>query len=129
MLTAAHQILKNFSRRSPRIDALGRQSVTGVLHALRLPQPTGKRLQSTALAGDLVANTLFYSTASLAGARNAPIVGSLLGIAAGLGALVTPGVLGLDPKATNRYPETRALTIGLYTLGGFAAGVAYREFR
>ena len=128
VLTAAHQILKNLSRKAPHADALGRQALTGVLGQLGLPQPTGTRLQSAALAGDLVANTVFYSAASLAGPQRAPMVGSLLGAAAGVGALVAPSPLGLDSKATNRYTATKAMTVGLYTLGGLAAGMVCRKF-
>jgi hypothetical protein len=129
VLTAAHQLLKTFSRKAPHADALGRQSLTGVLHYLRLPQPKGRNLQNAALAGDLVANSVFYSAASLAGPAKAPIVGSLLGVAAGVGALVAPGPLGLDRKATNRYPSTRAMTVGIYALGGLAAGIACRKLQ
>lgn len=129
VLTAAHQLLKNLSPQAPHADALGRQSLTGILNYLGLPQPTGRDLQNAALAGDLVANTLFYSATSLANPGAAPIVGSLLGAAAGVGALVAPGPLGLDAKATNRHSSTRAMTVGIYALGGLAAGIACRKLQ
>jgi hypothetical protein len=81
--------------------------------------------------GDLVANTVFcsYSAASLAGAAKAPVVGSLLGAAAGVGVLVAPVPLGCDRKATNRDLSTRAMTVGIYALGGLAAGIASRKLQ
>ena len=100
-----------------------------MIQRLGLPQPTGRDLQTAAIAGDLVANTLFYSAASFTRPERAPAAGLLLGAAAGLGALILPGPLGLDANATNRYGATRAMTVGIYALGGLATGMACRRWR
>jgi len=62
------------------------------------------------------------------GRTAAPVTGTALGIAAGIGAITLPPHLGLDGNATSRSLATRALTLGLYATGGLAAGTAYRAF-
>lgn len=56
-------------------------------------------------------------------------LGTLLGLAAGIGSVVLPAQLGLENSATDRTLETQALAIGMYTAGGMAAGAAYRLMR
>ena len=58
--------------------------------------------------------------------QNAVACGALLGLTAGVGALVLPGPLGLGEAPAKRTGGTAAMTLAWYTLGGLAAGLAYQ---
>jgi hypothetical protein len=48
----------------------------------------------------------------------------VLGLTAGLGAVLLPKPMGLNPKHSNRTVETQIMTVSLYVIGGIvAAGV------
>ena len=78
------------------------------------------------LAGDIVSNSAYYSLVAVGGTEKAPVTGALLGAAAGLGAVFIPGRLGLGDAPSGRTPQTKAMTIAWYTLGGLAAGITYK---
>jgi hypothetical protein len=126
-LTLIQQILKNATRLAPRADSLGRQTITAASLKAGRPLLRGRSLQQAALTGDLAGNTLFYGSVAFSSTRHAPLVGTLMGAAAGTGAVFLPEPLGLDPVATNRSTETRLMTIGMYTVGGLVAGATYRR--
>lgn len=79
-----------------------------------------------ALAGDLVSNTAYYSVALGFGPRAAKWLGPLLGVGAGLGAVVLPEKVGIDSGHTARTSQTAMLAIGLYLAGGVVATAVYR---
>lgn len=58
--------------------------------------------------------------------RQAPAVGTALGVLAGIGAVALPGSLGLGTKPSARRLTTTFLTIGLYALCGAVAGLTYQ---
>jgi hypothetical protein len=78
------------------------------------------------MAGDLAANTAYYSLAGVAGPEKAPAVGTALGLVAGAGALLLPGPMRLGRMPTSRTAVTAAMTVVWYLVGGLAAGLAYR---
>lgn len=122
-VTLLHELARRISPDAPRLDKLGEQATAKLIKHTGQNVPTGSRLHNTALAGDIISNTLYYS---LAGAKmnKAMSTGGLLGLSAGIGALQLPGVLGLSKQHTNSSPKRRWLTIGLYIAGGLvAAGV------
>jgi hypothetical protein len=53
------------------------------------------------------------------------LAGTALGLAAGIGAVALPGPMGLGSEPSTRTPQTTALTIGLYLLGGVVAGATF----
>ncbi|HEX2865193.1 MAG TPA: hypothetical protein VHN99_11535, partial [Deinococcales bacterium] len=73
-------------------------------------------------------NAAYYSLAGAGNPDGAVTRGLLLGLAAGAGAVLTPGPLGLGEDASARTPATAALTIALYTAGGLISGLACRTF-
>ena len=78
-------------------------------------------MQATALAGDLVSNTLYYALVGMLRPRHAGSAGGGLGLLAGLGAVLLPPVMGLGSKPGARHKRTIAMTIAYYTLGGLVA--------
>ncbi|MGE0228176.1 MAG: hypothetical protein AB7I38_03420 [Dehalococcoidia bacterium] len=123
-LTAAYQTVSRLRSDAPRMDRLGREAL-GKLAAkagLRL-DPGGRRMQAAILVGDLLANGLYYSL--VARLKHRWRGGVLLGSAAGLGAIVLPGPLGLTAAYATRTWPTSLAAFAMYLLGGLvAAGTA-----
>jgi hypothetical protein len=92
-------------------------------------RPAGPELLQMALAGDLVANTLYYA------AVDAPTEGetwrraAVLGVAAGVGALVLPQPMGLGHPPHSDRVENQAMTVAWYVMGALAAAVAANAAR
>ena len=132
---AAVTLLNESARRvipqAPRLDALGMRALARGVRATGQEPPQGERLRGAALAGDLVSNTLYYSLAGAAGGgRNTWLLGSLLGLGAGVGAAFLPPRIGLG-RQPGETSATRAMTVAWYLVGGLvAAGVfAFLERR
>lgn len=126
-------LLHEFSRRllpdAPRVDLLGMQALAQGLRAVGLAVPGGRPLYGLTLAGDLVSNTAYFSLVSASPQARAPLAGLALGVAAGLGAVYLPPVLGLNAQLTTRTRTTGLLTVALYTIGGLAAGLSVQGWR
>ena len=120
-----HEVVRRRTSEAPRIDLLGMQALTKMLGALGTAAPTGRKLYVVTLLGDLASNTAYFALARVGGRSGAGTTGTLLGILAGIGAVVLPPRLGLAAVTTNRTPLTQALTVGLYTAGGLVAGTLY----
>lgn len=73
-----------------------------------------------------MSNTAYYALVGLGGPDGAVGRGAALGFLAGLGAVFLPGPLGLGSAPSRRTPQTAAMTVAWYTLGGLVAGAAYR---
>ena len=125
-LTALHQILKQVTKDAPRADNLGKQALRKALRATGSTPPSDEKLHWSALAGDLAANTAYYSIGLAFGPGPAKWLGPLLGAGAGAGSVALPGALGLNPDETGRTQTTKMLAFGLYLAGGIAATATYR---
>ena len=123
-VTAVHQLARRRVRYAPRMDVLGMRAIAR--HRLGKRPPTGRTLYRATLAGDLLSNTAYYSTVALAG-RHATRTGAALGIAAGVGALLLPPVMGLGRPPHAGAWSNRLMTVAWYTLGGLAAGCTYQQ--
>lgn len=124
-LTALHETTRHNVPQAPRMDILGKRALARGLRGMGYEPPHGQALHQAALAGDVASNTLYYSLIALGSPTNAPVNGALLGFAAGVGALVLPGPMGLGTKPSRKTSATAAMTVALYTAGGIAAGAAY----
>ena len=124
---AALNILHESARRvvphAPRMDVYGRRAIASGVKAAGFEPPSEGRLQAAALGGDLVSNTLYYSLVGL-GRPSLPR-GAALGALAGVGAVVLPPFMGLGRRPGARTPQTAAMTIGWYLVGGLAASAAH----
>jgi hypothetical protein len=125
--TAINETARRAIPAAPRLDTLGRRAIVGAMRQMDLKPPSGERLQRWALAGDLIFNSLYFG---LAGARRGSwLRGSLLGLAAGMGAVTLPPTLKLGRWPTRRTPATKLMTIGWYMAGGLTAAAAAKLLR
>jgi hypothetical protein len=125
-VTAVHECVRRQTSKAPRMDVLGERAIAQTSEALFGMRPHGKHLHEAALAGDLAANSAYYSLVGLGRPEGAVARGAALGLAAGIGALALPGPLGLGSKPSNRTLETQVMTVAWYVIGGLTAGLMYR---
>ena len=124
-LNLLHETARQFIADAPRVDVLGKRAVAGVMRAAGQEPPPDDELYALALAGDIVSNSLYYSFVAVGDRRKALLRGALLGFGAGVGAVTLPQMLGLGSGPSARTPQTQAMTIAWYTVGGLAAAAAY----
>jgi hypothetical protein len=110
------------------MDVLGMRAIRQSLTQTSQPPPNRETLYRTTLAGDLVANTLYYSLVGVGRPEGALWRGAMLGALAGLGGVLLPGPLGLGTAPAARTNATAIMTVAWYTLGGVAAALAYQAF-
>ena len=96
-LTALHQILKRVTPDAPRADNLAKQALRKGLHVAGATPPSGEKLHWASLAGDLAANTAYYSVSLAFGPNVAKWLGPLMGAGAGVGSIALPGPMHLNP--------------------------------
>jgi hypothetical protein len=125
-LTLIHESVRRLAPDAPRVDLLGMQAIGKTLRSVGQEPPPADELHRWALAGDLLSNSLYYSAAAIGKRENAIPRGLVLGAAAGLGAVLLPGPLGLSESPSNRTTATRIMTVAWYTMGGLAAALALR---
>ncbi|WP_207906198.1 hypothetical protein [Flaviaesturariibacter aridisoli] len=125
LLTATHETLKRGVPAAPRMDLLGMQALRKLIAGAKGQQPSSGKLFLYTMAGDLLANAIYYSIGGINN-RNVVLRSALLGFAAGLGGVFLPGPMGLDEKPSSRTTATALMTVGLYTLGGLVTGLALK---
>jgi len=79
------------------------------------------------MAADLASNSAYYSLVAAGKRERALATGAVLGLMAGVGAVLLPAPLGLGVGPTDRTMETKLMSVGLYVAGGLAAGAVYSE--
>jgi hypothetical protein len=121
VLTAVHETTRRRTPDAPRMDVLGERAISKMMRAAGAEPPRGKRLHDLALGGDVVSNSLYYSLVGSRGGTEALVRGGLLGLLAGVGAVVLPPYLGLGRAPRGITPRVKAMTVAYYTLGGLAA--------
>lgn len=120
-LTIIHETVRRIHPDAPRMDLLGMTALSKILKNLGETPPGEKKLFYYTMAGDLAANSLYYSMAGIGHKQNVLTRGLLLGLGAGLGAVLLPKPLHLPQGPSSRTPVTTAMTMGLYLLGGVVA--------
>lgn len=127
MVTGLHEAARRVVPHAPRMDVIGQRALSRSLKALHRRPPRGRQLFRTTLAAELLSNTLYYSLAG-AGSRSRRLRrGLLIGLAAGLGAVLLPPRLGLGYPPGEKLPLTPLLTIAWYTAGGLTAALIARQ--
>jgi hypothetical protein len=119
-LTLLHETVRRFNPDAPRMDLLGMRAIDKYLRKAAIQPPRGKPLHTAALVGDMLSNTLYYSLAGAGKKDTLWLRGAGLGLAAGIGAIVLPGPMGLGDAPSSRTPQTKAMTIAWYLAGGLA---------
>lgn len=127
-LTALHETVRRLRPHdAPRMDVLGERGLRKLLALEDLPQPDHEVAYSATLFGDVLSNGLYYALVG-SGPRSLA-KGAALGVAAGVGGVLLPGPLGLGEGPSNRTPQTQAMTVAWYTIGGLVAGTIGRALR
>lgn len=126
VLTLVHETVRRLVPDAPRMDVLGMRAIKRTMRGIGETPPAADELRHMALAGDVVGNGLYYSLVALGGKENAWRAGALLGLGAGIGAILLPAPLGLGAGPSARTPQTQAMTVAWYLAGGLAAAAAYR---
>jgi hypothetical protein len=123
-LTLLHEVLKKNVSAAPRMDKLGKQALSKTLAASGSEIPSDNNLQKLTLGGDIMGNAGYYSLVGLI-PRYGLVTGTVIGLAAGIGAVTLPGKMGLHEKYSNASNKTRVLTVALYLTGGLIAGAVH----
>lgn len=116
-VTLIHESIKAVVPEAPRMDRLGMQALAKTLRKANQKVPPEQTLFTMTLVGDLLSNALYYSAAGIGSEKNLWVRGSLLGLAAGIGAVVLPEPMGLNKQHSNRTLSTKVMTVGLYVAG------------
>lgn len=120
VVTAVHETVRRLNPDAPRMDVLGMRSISKLMQKAGATPPQDKQeLHTWALVGDVVSNSMYYSMAGTG--KSAWWRGAVLGAAAGAGAVLLPGPLGLGEEPSNKTTQTQALAVGYYLLGGLVA--------
>ena len=124
-LTLVHQVARSITPDAPRMDVLGMRALRGAYRQLGVECGSDQALERQALAGDMVANSAYYSLVGAGSRESVWARGLALGLVAGLGAVLLPRPLGLgDPPNADRR-STQLMTIAWYVLGGLTAAAAF----
>jgi hypothetical protein len=116
-VTLIHESIKQVVPQAPRMDRLGMQAISKGLRKAGHRVPKQNALFTAALAGDLVSNAIFFSMAGIGSEKNLWLRSTLLGLTAGIGAVVLPEPLGLSKQYSNKTVATKLMTVGLYVAG------------
>jgi len=108
----------------PRVDVIGMKALAKL--ARRAGSEPPEHLRTTALIGDLISNSIYYSSVAAGGRKNAVANGAVAGMAAGIGLLLLPEPLGLGGAEVNRTVGTQIMGAGMYFAAGLLAGLTYR---
>ena len=122
LLNVLHESARQWIPSAPRVDLIGRQLIAKAFRQPGKKPPTGQAQYLTAMAADVLSNTLYYSVVGRGSRRSAEWRGLILGAVGGIGAVVVPNYLNVSKKAVQRSRATQWMTVAWYTLGGLAAG-------
>jgi hypothetical protein len=127
-LTILHETVRRVRPQdAPRMDVLGERGLRKILHLADVPQPGEATAYTATMLGDILSNGLYYSL--VGSGKHSLQRGLLLGVAAGIGGVVLPGPMGLGEAPSNRTPQTKAMTVAWYTIGGLVAGTVAQALR
>lgn len=118
-LTGVHQLALGLTDAAPRMDILGMRALKRSIRTAGLHPPRGRTLYNWTLASDLVSNGAYYSL--VAAGRRPWLRGTVLGVAAGVGALLLPPRIGLGRPPGSEYVTNKVMTVAWYLIGGLAA--------
>jgi len=127
-LTALHEAARRLRPHdAPRMDVLGERGLRKILDLADVPQPSEGVAYTATMLGDILSNGLYYTL--VGSGKNSLRRGLLLGAAAGAGGVLLPGPMGLGEAPSNRTPQTQAMTVAWYTVGGLVAGAMAQALR
>lgn len=125
-VASLHEALRRITPNAPRMDQLDIDLLSKGLKSMNKKLPEENELQRWAVGGELLCDTAYFSMAAAGGRKKAWLCGALLGLAAGISAVVLPKSLGLPDESSNKTLGTKIMTVGLYLIGGLAAAAVAR---
>ena len=123
-LTVVHQLARRMSDDAPRLDVMGERAIERSLQAAGAQVPPPQQLHQWALAGDLLANSAFYSLVTCGRDAHVWRRGIVLGLGAGACALLLPKQVGLGDPPKSDHLANQIMTVAWYLVGGLAAAAA-----
>jgi hypothetical protein len=120
-VASLHEALRRLTPDAPRMDLLDMDLIRKGLKTVHQKVPEKDELQRWAVGGELVADTTYYSLAGMGGKKGVWLRGAVLGLVAGVTAVVLPKPLGLPADPSNKTTATQWMTVGLYLAGGLVA--------
>lgn len=137
-LTMVHELGRRLLPDAPRMDVLGTRALRRLENApgwsssswlTRLSRSNAATRHRVAMAGDLVANSLYYAAVAGRSAGDTWTRAAVLGSAAGAGALLLPKPMGLGEPPRSHRADTQAMTVAWYLIGALAAGATANAMR
>lgn len=126
VVTALHESVRRLRPDAPRMDVLGMRAISAVMRSGGMKPPAADRLHTITMIGDLLGNGLYYSLVGTKGDDRVWLRGAVLGLAAGIGGVVLPPLMGLGSRPSGRTTQTMIMTVAWYLAGGFAAAATAR---
>ena len=120
-VASLHEALRRITTDAPRMDLLDRELLRKGFTLVHKNGPPADELQRWAVGGELVCDTAYYSLAGIGGSKSTWFRGAVLGLIAGVTAVLLPKPFGLPPEHSSKTAATRVMTIGLYLAGGLVA--------
>ena len=120
-VASIHEALRRITPDAPRMDKLDMELIRKGLKRMNKAVPGKDELQRWAVGGELFCDTAYYSVVGIGDKKGTWTRGVLLGLVAGVTAVVLPKPLGLSQKPSNKTRGTQLMTVGLYLMGGLAA--------
>jgi hypothetical protein len=116
-LTLIHEGIKKIDSKT-QTDSLGMNALSRILNGFN-KETSSKNQEMFQLTptGEILSNALYLSAVGIGSKKNILLRSALLGLTAGLGALVLPSYLGAEEK--NHSNKSKLLTITRYLLGSF----------
>jgi hypothetical protein len=127
VLTLVHEVTRRVLPEAPRLDILGMRAIAASLRTVGEQPPPEDELFGWAMVGDLAANSVYYSAVGVGSPEGIERRGLLLGLGAGIGAVVVPPLLRLGTRPQARTPVTLVLTVLWYLIGGLVAAAVARR--
>lgn len=103
------------------MDILDMELIRKGLKIMNKKVPGEDKLRQWAIGGELFCDTTYYGLIAMGGKKKVWLRGALLGLVAGVTAVILPKPLGLPEEPSNKTSGTRLMTIGLYLMGGLVA--------
>jgi len=120
-VASLHEALRRVTPDAPRMDLLDIELLRKGIKSMHKAVPGEQELQRWAVGGELFSDTAYYGLAGVGGKKGVWFRGAVLGLVAGITAVVLPKPLGLPEEPSNKTLGTQLMTIGLYLMGGLVA--------
>lgn len=129
VLTAIHQTAQKYRDDAPRMDVVGMDMMSRTIAEAGGAPPSRAQLFNMTLAGEMLANSLYYSGIPAETSRKTWTRAVGMGLTAGFGALTLPRyVVGVDAPHSSSLANN-AMTVAWYLAGALAAAACAETLR